>query len=415
MYFLYNIGIFITNLGLKIIAPFNKKIALFINGRKDVFSFLDSHISTSDRVLWFHTASLGEFEQGLPVIEGVRNDFPQHKILVTFFSPSGYEVKKNSQAAHMITYLPLDSKKNATRFLDLVKPEIAVFVKYEFWPNYLNELEKRKIPTLLISAIFRKEQAFFKWYGGFIKQSLSAFAHFFVQDENSRELLKSIGFYNTTVSGDTRFDRVSEILSKDNQLDFMEVFKGDHLCVVAGSTWPEDNTLLIPFINQEVDGRVKFVIVPHDIKEIHVSQLEKKLTKKTLRYSKIKEKNLADYEVLIVDTIGLLTKIYHYANIAYVGGGMGSSGLHNTLEPAVYGIPVLIGDRYQSFKEARDLVALGGIVSVSNAAEFKETLNGLLTDKKHRSEIGAINNSYIRKNRGADIQIRNFIRTLQQK
>lgn len=409
--FIYNILISLTGLLLRIVALFDKKIKLFVNGRKTVFAVLRQQIAPEDKVIWFHTASLGEFEQGLPVMEKVKTEFPDHKILVTFFSPSGYEVKKHSGAADIITYLPLDTRRNAKKFLDLVHPELAVFVKYEFWPNYLHLLKKGSIQTILISAIFRRDQMFFKSYGGLMRRSLQTFARFFVQDERSGELLHNIGIARVTVSGDTRLDRVTEILHRDNTLDFMEPFRNGNLCFVAGSTWPEDEEILVDFINNTT-GEVKFVLAPHNIKPAHNEALKKSIRKKSVLYSERRGKDLREYEVLIVDTIGILTKIYSYADMAYVGGGMGTTGLHNILEPAVFGIPVIIGKNYGKFKEANELVALQGVLPVSGKDQFHKTLLQLTNNKEFRKETGQINAAYIKKNRGAVIQILEFIRTL---
>jgi 3-deoxy-D-manno-octulosonic-acid transferase len=399
--FIYNILVTLVGVVLKIIAFFNAKTKLFVNGRKGVFKTLTQTIKPTDKVIWLHTASLGEFEQGLPIVERLKINFPAHKIVATFFSPSGYEVKKNSNVAHVITYLPLDTKKNAKRFLDTVRPDLAIFVKYEFWPNYLKELQKRNITTLLVSAIFRKQQAFFKGYGGFMKKTLATFNHFFVQDENSKNLLQSIGFNNVTVSGDTRFDRVSKILNQNNTLPFIKDFVDDKLCVVAGSTWPEDEALLTEYINTQLPNEVKFIFAPHNIKPQQIGKLKTSIHKRVMLFSEKEGKQLSDFDVLIVDTIGLLTKIYSYASIAYVGGGVGTTGLHNTLEPAVFGIPIIIGSNYQNFKEAIDLVALGGILSISNQASLNTALNKLIKQEEFRKKLGEINGSYVKNNTGA--------------
>ena len=411
MLFIYNVLINLAGFFLKIIALFNKKIKLFVEGRKHVFDKLAKEIQKGDKVIWFHTASLGEFEQGLPVIEQTKNEFPEHKILVTFFSPSGYEVKKTTKSAHIITYLPVDTKKNVVRFLNITNPVLAIFVKYEFWPNYLNELRKRDINTLLISAIFREEQAFFKSYGAFMRKSLKTFNHFFVQENHSKVLLERIGFPNVTVSGDTRFDRVSEILERDNSLPFVEDFKQDKLCVVAGSTWPEDERLLVEYINNHSKGE-KFIIAPHDTKTAHIESLEKSIPARTVLFSLKEGKDLSKYNVLIIDTIGILSKIYNYADVAYVGGGMGNSGLHNTLEPAVFGIPVIIGKNYSNFKEAHELIKLGGILSIYDKKSFCENLSKTLKSKALRKDIGEINKKYVQINKGAKVQIGYQIRKL---
>ncbi|MDO5607978.1 MAG: glycosyltransferase N-terminal domain-containing protein [Capnocytophaga sp.] len=397
MIFLYTTAVRFIGFLLKIAAFFNRKISLFVLGRKDIFSVLERKIDRNSSYVWVHTASLGEFEQGLPVIKKLRNDY---KIIVTFFSPSGYEVRKNTPDADVVAYLPLDTPENARRFVQLVQPKMAVFVKYEFWYHYLHELKKNDVPTYLLSGIFRKNQLFFKWYGGFMRDCLKSFCHFFVQDENSAKLLASIGFTNVTVSGDTRFDRVSEILLRDNRLDFMEKFLDGNPCVVFGSSWAEDEAVFTPYINR-YDGNAKFVIAPHQTDSRHITELRSVLQKKTVLFSEMEGKNLADYEVLVIDTVGILTKIYSYASIAYVGGGMGKTGLHNVLEPAVFGIPVVIGRHFEKFNEAKELVKIGGVLSVENENEFAETLSLLLSDNAKRIEIGKINAAFIAKNKGA--------------
>ncbi len=410
MYFLYNLIAQFSWLLLHVGALFNPKLGLFVNGRKKIFAVLGNAISTQDRVFWVHAASLGEYEQGLPIIEKLKSDYPTHKIVVTFFSPSGYEVKKNSPAADIVTYLPIDTISNAERFLEIVHPEIVVFVKYEIWPNYLKVLRNRKIPTLLISAIFKKEQIYFRTYGSFMRKALSTFSHIFVQDVDSEQLLRSISINNTSVCGDTRLDRVSEILERDNHLAFMEAFKKDRLCLVAGSTWPEDEAILIDYINN-TPKNLKFVLAPHTMKQDKILGLAGAFTKKALLYSKMEGAILGNYDVLIVDHIGLLTKIYSYADLAYVGGGF-ATGLHNTLEPAVFGIPVIIGPNYKGFKEAEELVAQKGVLVVRNQWDFGELMKKLLDNNDFRLKTGTINAKYISKNKGASVQIIQHIRTL---
>ncbi len=395
MYFIYNILIYITGFFLKIVALFNKKLGLFVAGRKNVFEDLANQIQSTDKVIWFHTASLGEYEQGLPVLEALKQQYPTHKFVLTFFSPSGYEVKKDSGVVDIITYLPLDTKANAKRFLDLVHPELVVFVKYEFWPNYLAELKKRSIHTISISTIFRSSQAFFKPYGGWMRKSLFAFNHIFVQDEGSKKLLESINYANVTISGDTRFDRVLEILERDNSLAFIDDFKSNSTCVVIGSSWQEDEAVFVPFINSSTED-CKYIIAPHNIKPQEIQKLQKSISKSTVLFSEMDQhKNLNQFDVFIADTIGILTKIYSYADIAYVGGGMGNTGLHNTLEPAVFGIPVVIGKKYSGFKEAEDLVVLKGVLPVKHQAGFESVMTQLLTNTKFRDKVGAINHNYI--------------------
>ncbi len=397
--FIYNIAVYIVNFFLQVLAPFSSKLKLFVDGRKGVLTYLTKNVGANSNIIWVHAASLGEFEQGLPVIEKLKAKYPDYKILITFFSPSGYEVKKNSTAADYITYLPLDTRSNAEQFIRITKPKLAVFVKYEIWPNYLSVLKEKKIPTFLISAIFNKKQIFFKSYGAFMKKSLSAYTHFFVQDENSKRLLNSLNLENVSVSGDTRFDRVLEILDRDNHLEFIEKFKNNQLCFVAGSSWPEDEAVIVDFINSST-APIKYILAPHTIKKEAIRKLAASIAKKTIIYSELKDQDLLKFDVFIIDTIGILTKIYNYADIAYVGGGF-ATGLHNTLEPAVFGIPVLIGPNFIGFKEAEELVAQKGIIAISDAKSFAEEMNKLLNSPAHYTKTSETNVTYISKNKGA--------------
>ena len=400
MQFLYNLTTYLATFLLPIIGYFSPKIKQFVEGRKTVFDTLEKEITTDDQCIWFHAASLGEFEQGLPVMEEIRTLFPSHKIVLTFFSPSGYEVRKNTVAADVVIYLPIDTPKNAQKFIKIVRPELVFFIKYEYWPNYLNALKKRKIPTFLISGIFRKNQLFFKWYGGFYRKALAAFNHFFVQNSTSKELLWTLNKTNVTVSGDTRFDRVASILEKDNTLDFIQKFKNDTLTIVIGSSWPKDEELLVNFINS-TNHHVKFIIAPHNIKSEQIAQLQQSIHKNTVLYSAKENKNLADAEVFIIDTIGILTKIYSYADIAYVGGGLGTAGLHNILEPATFGIPIVIGPNYSTFAEAIALVNLEGCISISTQKELDEALENLIRNEDIRAEKGHICSTFVQMNQGA--------------
>ncbi|SDZ91678.1 3-deoxy-D-manno-octulosonic-acid transferase [Flavobacterium gillisiae] len=400
MHFLYNIVIQITGSLLNFIALFNSKIKLFVDGRKIVFPTLEQKIKPSDKTIWFHAASLGEYEQGLPVIEKIKEKYPLHKIVITFFSPSGYEVRKNNTVADVTVYLPLDSKKNAQRFLDLVHPDMVFFIKYEYWLNYLNELKKLNTATYLISGIFREEQMFFKWYGGFYRKALDTFSYFFVQNEGSKKLLQQLGKTNVAFSGDTRFDRVAAILEKDNDLDYISQFKNNTLTIVVGSSWPKDEALLLDFINSNTLN-VKFIIAPHNIKADQIEQLKNSITKKTVLFSEMQEKNLADFDVFIIDTVGILTKIYSYADIAFVGGGFGNPGVHNLLEPATFGVPIIIGPNYSHFAEATALVNMGGCISISNETELIAAFKDLIIDDSFRSEKGHICSSFVQMNKGA--------------
>ena len=405
MLFIYNLVVLFAAQILKILALFSSKMKLFVEGRKSVFQTLKDKIHSEDKVFWFHAASLGEYEQGLPVIEKVKTQFPHHKIVITFFSPSGYEVRKNNTIADVTVYLPLDSKANAKEFLDLIHPEKVFFIKYEFWPNYLHELKQRNISTYLISGIFREKQVFFKWFGGFYRKALKTFDYFFVQNEKSKILLQSIGFTNVRVSGDTRFDRVVAILEKDNTLDFIEQFKNNQTTIVIGSSWPKDEELLVNFINQAADN-VKFIIAPHNIKAEQIQNLQQSITKKAILFSEYNEwtsrdLSLREYNVFIIDTIGILTKIYSYADIAYVGGGFGNPGVHNILEPATFGIPIVIGSNYSHFAEATALVGLEGCISVKNQSELNEAFDLLLQNEDERYEKGHICSTFVQMNKGA--------------
>lgn len=408
MFAIYNLITLLASQIVQLIALFNPKMKLFVEGRKSVFSTLQSKIDSNDKTIWFHAASLGEYEQGLPVIEKIKEKFPSHKIIVTFFSPSGYEVRKNNTVADVTVYLPLDTKSNSKQFLDLVHPELVFFIKYEYWPNYLNELKKRTIKTYLISGILRENQAFFKWYGGFYRKALETFDYFFVQNESSKKLLQSIGFTNVKVSGDTRFDRVVSILERDNSLDFIEDFKDKKTTIVMGSSWPKDESLLVDYINKSSEN-VKFIIAPHIIKQDQIQELKNSIKKKTILFSEKENHNLLEFSVLIIDTIGILTKIYAYADIAYVGGGFGKTGIHNILEPATFGIPIVIGSNYSNFAEAIALVNIEGCISIQNQTQLNEALNLLLQNEDERFEKGHICSTFVQMNKGATAVIMSHI------
>ena len=409
---IYNLIVIIAAQLLKIIALFSPKMKLFMDGRKSIFQTLADKIKPSDKTIWFHAASLGEYEQGLPVIEAIKQQFPSHKIVVTFFSPSGYEVRKNNTVADVTVYLPLDTISNAKQFISLVHPEMAFFIKYEYWPNYLNELKKQQIKTYLISGILRENQAFFKWYGGFYRNTLKTFDYFFVQNESSKNLLQSIGFNNVKVSGDSRFDRVVSILERDNSLDFIEQFKDNKTTIVIGSSWPKDESLLVNYINQSSDD-VKFIIAPHNIKQEQIQELKNAITKKIVLFSENVETrhalSLQEYSVFIIDTIGILTKIYSYADIAYVGGGFGNPGVHNILEPATFGVPVVIGPNYSHFAEATALVNMEGCISIQNQTQLNEAFDLLLHNEDERLEKGHICSTFVQMNKGATQTIINHI------
>lgn len=393
---------------LPIIGLLSPKLTLFVKGRKTVFEILNEQLKKEDQVVWFHCASLGEYEQGVPVMEMIKKKYPSYMLLVTFFSPSGYEIKKNSTLADSIVYLPIDTKKNAKRFVELVNPKLAIFVKYEFWPNYLRELKKNNTPITIISAAFRQDQAFFKWYGGFMRNALKTVDHFFVQDIISKQLLSQVDFDNVTVSGDTRFDRVSHQIEMDNRVDFISEFIGDRLCIVIGSSWSEDEEVFIDFVNQ-ASKNLCFIIAPHEIKNSGVQSLQKKITKKTIIFSEKEGKSLQNHQVFIMNTIGYLSRVYSYGDIAYVGGAMGTSGLHNILEPATFGIPIIIGKHFEKFREAKQLQKLAGLYSISTSEEFSAIMNKLVDDHKFRETTGMIAGHFINSNTGATDMIVSYL------
>ena len=364
-------------------------------GQHQAFALLKEKIEPDTRYVWFHAASLGEFEQGRPVIEQLKREKPETKILLTFFSPSGYEIRKNYAGADIVSYLPLDVPGNAWYFVNLVKPSKAIFIKYEFWPNYLLALQAENIPVVSISAIFRPEQVFFKDYGKWYKKLLLTFQHIFVQDKFSKELLQAHGINNVTVAGDTRFDRVYDLYQQAKQLLLIEEFvKGAEKVIVAGSTWPKDEELLVQYLRLHPD--VKLIMAPHEVHNSHIAEISKLLDGKFVRYSDATAENVKSTNCLVVDIIGILSSIYRYANVTYIGGGFGV-GIHNTLEAAVYGLPVVFGTNYQKFREARELIAIGGAFSISNYVTLEAQFDLLLKD----NNAGKIAGEYVKSNTGA--------------
>jgi 3-deoxy-D-manno-octulosonic-acid transferase len=396
---IYNVLVKLSSVVLKSAGNLSPKLREFTEGRKDLFAKLESSIDPSKEHIWVHAASLGEFEMAVPVLNMLKEKYPSARMVVSFFSPSGYRNKKSHPLVDHFTYLPLDTPKNAKKFIDIIQPKMAFFIKYDLWPNLLFELKDRKTRTFLVSGVFRKDQAFFKGYGKWMVNSLKAFEHFFVQNMESRDLLNSIGFKNVTLSGDTRFDRVAAQIEADNRIDFIEEFKQDSLLLVFGSTWPEDEELMLDFMNKS--KKLKFIIAPHEINEEKVSQLEKKLQIPSIKFSAKQGKDLGEYRVLILDTIGLLGRAYSYANIAYVGGAAGNTGLHNILEPATFGIPIVIGKNFSKFPEAQRLQQLAGLYSVKNSTEFSEIMSKLSTDTSFRQKAGMIAGHFINSNTGA--------------
>jgi 3-deoxy-D-manno-octulosonic-acid transferase len=402
--FFYNIFLLVYNVVIRVVALWNPKARLWLRGRKGGVSGL----GPNPKLIWMHCASLGEFEQGRPLLEMIRKQYPDTRILLTFFSPSGYEVRKNYSGADHVAYLPMDSKKAAREFLDTVQPSLVLWVKYEYWYYFLLELKKRSIPTLLVSGIFRDDQPFFKWYGRLHRYMLESFSHFFVQTTDSKALLEKIGFAkNVTVSGDTRFDRVIEIAERFTAIPLVESFCGTHPVIVAGSTWTEDEEELDHYAN--TNQHIRFIIAPHEVHEEHIKQIER-LFKNTVRYSRLETAgNAADKNVLIIDNVGMLSKLYKYATITYVGGGFGDDGVHNVLEAAVYGKPVVFGPEYDKYVEAEDLVDAGGGFPIENALELEQKLNSLLTDLVQYEASCAAARNYVYSKKGATESILQYV------
>ena len=371
---MYNFIMLLYSLGVRTASVFNDKVRKMWQGEQEAFDILKEKVDPHASYIWFHAASLGEFEQGRPLMERIRRDHPQYKILLTFFSPSGYEVRKNYAGADIVCYLPLDTRSNASKFLGIVKPVMAFFIKYEFWYNYLHLLSQRGVPVYSVSSIFRPDQIFFKWYGKEYANVLRCFTRFFVQNEESKRLLGNIGIKDVEVVDDTRFDRVLEIKQAAKNLPLVEAFtrNAEHV-FVAGSSWQPDEEIFIPYFNQHKQW--KMIIAPHVISEDHLSQIMKLLTgRNVVRYTQATPETAAEADVMIIDCFGLLSSIYRYGQVAYVGGGFGA-GIHNTLEAAVWGVPVFFGPNNQKFKEAQGLKACGGGLEINNAADFQTRMD----------------------------------------
>lgn len=399
------IGLVYSSL-IKLAVLFNPKARMMERGRWKVWGKLRGGIVPGGRHIWFHAASLGEFEQGCPMMERIRAEYPDYRIVLTFFSPSGYEVRKNYEGADVIVYLPADRISRVRKFLDLVQPEMAIFIKYDFWPCFLLELERRQIPTYLVSSIFRPSQLFFRWYGGAYKRLLHCFTHIFVQDEASRILLGKHGIGPVTVAGDTRFDRVISVYEARKSLPLVERFAAtvpeDGLVIVGGSSWPPDEEILVRYFNR--NPKVKLILAPHEIDKEHLLQIISHLRRPFIRLSEATESNIDRQDCLIVDSFGLLSSIYRYGQVAFIGGGFGK-GIHNTPEAAVYGVPVIFGPRYEKFKEARELIAEGGAFTVSSAEEFTSLIERLISDKGYREAASRAAADYIRTHVGATERI----------
>lgn len=386
-------------LAIKIISPFNNKAKLMKDGRTDIFKRLNKDINNVDNYIWIHAASLGEFEQGRPVIEKIRKDYPQYKLLLTFFSPSGYEVRKNYDGVDLVYYLPLDSPSNASKFINIVNPKIVFFIKYEYWYFFLKELNKRKIPTFIFSAIFLKEQIFFKFYGAFWRKILKSFTHIFVQTKDSISLLNSIGINNCSIAGDTRFDRVAEIAKSSPELPVIQDFVDSKNIVVCGSTWPKDEEFLAKYIKSS-NSDFKWIIAPHEVHNKHIKDLVNLFNNECVLYSEANGSNLKDAKILIVDCIGILSSVYQYACVSYIGGGFGV-GIHNTLEAATFGLPIVFGPNYSRFKEACDLINDKAAFAYSEYSQLNSLMNKLINDEDFRVKSGGKSSKYVSMNIGA--------------
>lgn len=411
MIVIYNLSIAFYILAIRLAAPFHRKAKQWLSGRKAIFKRLEERFHNNDRpVAWFHSASLGEFEQARPVIEAFRTQYPDHRILVTFFSPSGYEIRKNYPGADDIFYLPADTRKNARRFLAITKPSIVFFVKYEFWFHYLDELKKQHIHTVLFSAIFRQGQPFFSKYTDFYRNILSSFSYLFVQDNTSVELLKGISFDNVQNIGDTRFDRVKQLSEGKKDIPVAKTFKGSSPVFIVGSAWDADMEVLIPMINNVQFNGLKFIIAPHEIHEEEIKGWQQKINKKSILYSEANEQNVADNDILIINNIGLLSSLYQYAEYAWIGGAYGK-GLHNILEAATYGMPVFFGTKYQKFREAKELIKEGAAFSVKDTEAFVQTFLPVWKAETLRNELAATARNYVLKNTGATETLMHYLST----
>jgi 3-deoxy-D-manno-octulosonic-acid transferase len=403
MLLIYNIGISLYFCAIYVASFFNKKAKLWLKGRNNVV------YKKFEKSLWFHFASLGEFEQGRPLLEHVRKNQPETKIVVTFFSPSGYEIRKNTPLADAVYYLPLDTAANAREFIEAINPEAAIFAKYEYWYHYFNELHKKEIPLYVISGIFRPDQVFFKWYGGLHRRMLGFVTYFFVQDAVSKELLQSLGVTNVEVSGDTRFDRVWANAREPKKLHVINQFKNGHKLFIAGSTWPDDEALVATLVKDYADW--KFIFAPHEIDEDKIEKLTGLLPlNSVIRYSQIETNQISlnNYQTLIIDNIGMLSSLYQYADVAYIGGGFGV-GIHNTLEAAAFGLPVIFGPNYDKFKEAKDLISIKGGYSINNEPELKATVAYIIEDIQRYNETCQIVRDYVKQNTGATKTIADHI------
>ena len=395
---LYNIGISIFTAIAYIISPFNSKVSQWVKGQKNWAGKIEEKIKPGDRTVWIHCASLGEFEQGRPVLEAIKKDIPELKIVLTFFSPSGYEIRKNYTNADCIIYLPADNPRNAAKFISLVSPELVIFVKYEFWNNYISVLYENKIPLYLISAIFRPGQHFFKWYGSFFRGLLKKFEKIFVQDKKSLDLLSGIGIGNVILAGDTRFDRVTQLTATSRDIPQLDRFRGNEKLFLAGSSWKQDEEIISQYINRFPD-KMKWVFAPHEIDIPNIDRLEKLFKVSVIRFSQLNETS-AEARVLIIDNIGMLSSAYRYAYISAIGGGFGK-GIHNILEPACWGIPVIFGPNHKNFREAVELKVSGGAKSFVTYDDFEMIMTEWLSDRNLYAASAEVARNYVKNNIGA--------------
>jgi len=407
MSLLYTFSIYIYHFLIRTASLFNKKAKLWVEGRRHIFSKLQAEIPQNAKIAWFHCASLGEFEQGRPVIEAFKKEHPEYKLLLTFFSPSGYEIRKNYEGADWVYYLPIDTPKNARKFIRIINPTFVVFIKYEYWFNYMTALDRNKIPLIVISAIFRPDQRFFKWWGGWQQTMLARVTHFFIQNETSLQQLKKVGINQVSLSGDTRFDRVYQVAQQKKSFPLVEKFCEGKKVLLAGSSWPQDEDIIISYIKNRAQG-MKFIFAPHEVHNHRIRLLLDKLPENSLRFSEANDRNISSAQFLIIDNIGILSHLYQYATLAYIGGGFGV-GIHNILEAATFGNPVIFGPNFEKFQEARDLLRLGGAFSISSEIEFRNIIEQLISDVEFLSQASQIALQYIDDSKGATSQIIEFV------
>ena len=408
----YNLAIYFYYFLVRIVSLFNPKARKMLKGQKNTYNILKEKVEKDAKYVWIHVSSLGEFEQGRPIIELIKEQHPQYKILLSFFSPSGYEVRKDYPLADIVCYLPMDTKRNVKKFFKLIQPQKAIFVKYEFWYHYTNQLKKLGAESYVIAAKFREKQIFFKWYGGIMRKLLKLYTCICVQDEKSKKLLEKIHVNNVQITGDTRFDRVLQTKKEAYSNELLDLFcqnripEREEFILACGSTWPKDEDIIIPYFNNRPETRV--IIIPHELSESHLKYIESQLLRPSIRYSLATSRIIQNYDCLIIDSIGILSFLYRYADIAYVGGGFGV-GIHNVLEPAVYGIPVIFGPNFKKFKEAEDLIQQGGAYSLKNTQGFQGLMDELINYPISRETSGERAEKYVLDNAGSKERVMNIL------